>query len=79
MILASQSYEQCRAVFDEYTKVSQHDIEQAIKREMSGDLATGMLTIGKLQESICLRSYGGNSIVCTISIDYSFYLGDLEP
>ncbi|KAK3801946.1 hypothetical protein RRG08_064540 [Elysia crispata] len=45
MILASQSYEQCRAVFQEYTKVSQRDIEQSIKSEMSGDLATGMLTI----------------------------------
>uniref|UniRef100_A0A0B7AJ10 Annexin n=1 Tax=Arion vulgaris TaxID=1028688 RepID=A0A0B7AJ10_9EUPU len=48
MILASQSYEQCRAVFDEYTHISKHDIEQAIKNEMSGDLSTGMLTIVRM-------------------------------
>ncbi|GFO04273.1 Annexin [Plakobranchus ocellatus] len=48
MILASQSYEQCRAVFDEYIRVSHHDIEQAIKNEMSGDLCTGMLTIVRM-------------------------------
>ena len=47
MVLASQSYEQTRAVFDEYAKVSGKDIEAAIKSEMSGDLSTGMLTIGK--------------------------------
>ena len=47
MILASQSYEQLRAVFDAYGKVSGKDIEHAIKSEMSGDLSTGMLTIGK--------------------------------
>ncbi|GFR60537.1 annexin [Elysia marginata] len=48
MILASQSYEQCRAVFQEYSRVSQRDIEQAIKSEMSGDLATGLLTIVRM-------------------------------
>ena len=47
MVLASRSYEQLRAVFDAYSRVSGKDIEQAIKSEMSGDLATGMLTIGK--------------------------------
>ncbi|CAG5117720.1 unnamed protein product [Candidula unifasciata] len=48
MILASQSYEQLRAVFDEYGRVANHDIEQAIKSEMSGDLSTGMLTIVRM-------------------------------
>ncbi|KAI8794323.1 annexin-B12 [Biomphalaria glabrata] len=51
MILASQSYEQCRAVFDEYGRLSKHDIEQAIKNEMSGDLSTGMLTIVRMIRS----------------------------
>lgn len=51
MILASQSYEQCRAVFDEYGRISKHDIEQAIKNEMSGDLSTGMLTIVRMIRS----------------------------
>jgi hypothetical protein len=46
-VLASQSFEQLRAVFDEYEKVSRKTIEQAIKSEMSSDLERGMLTIGK--------------------------------
>ena len=47
MVLASQSYEQLRAVFDAYGKISGKDIEHAIKSEMSGDLSSGMLTIGE--------------------------------
>jgi hypothetical protein len=46
-ILASQSFPQLRAVFDEYKKISKHSIEDAIKSEMSGDLEKGMLTIVK--------------------------------
>ena len=46
-ILAVQSYEQLRVVFEEYQKVSKHTIEQAISSEMSGDLKDGMLAIGK--------------------------------
>lgn len=55
MILASQSYEQCRAVFAEYSQVSKHDIEQAIRNEMSGDVATGMLTLGR-NNFLCIFS-----------------------
>ncbi|XP_005101297.1 annexin-B12 isoform X2 [Aplysia californica] len=51
MILASQSYEQCRAVFDAYSQVSKHDIEQAIRNEMSGDVSSGMLTIIRMIRS----------------------------
>ena len=47
VILMSRSYAQLRATFAEYTKISKHDIEAAIKKEMSGDLKTGMLTVGK--------------------------------
>lgn len=46
MVLASQSHQQCKAVFEAYHKIAGHDIETAIKREMSGDLETGMVTIG---------------------------------
>ncbi|XP_064640662.1 annexin-B12-like isoform X2 [Lineus longissimus] len=46
-VLASQSFQQLRAVFDEYEKISRKTIEQAIKSEMSGDLERGMLTIVK--------------------------------
>ena len=52
MVLASQSYEQLRAVFDAYGKVSGKDIEHAIKSEMSGDLSSGMLTIGKAVQNV---------------------------
>ncbi|PVD38915.1 hypothetical protein C0Q70_01540 [Pomacea canaliculata] len=48
MVLASQSYEQLRAVFDAYSRIANKDIEQAIQSEMSGDLATGMLTIVRM-------------------------------
>jgi len=46
-ILASQSYEQLRCVFDEYRKISPQDIEQSIKNEMSGNLEIGMLAVGQ--------------------------------
>ena len=46
----SRSHAQLRATFVEYAKISKHDIEAAIKKEMSGDLKTGMLTVGKLME-----------------------------
>ena len=48
----SRSYAQLRATFAEYTKISKHDIETAIKKEMSGDLKTGMLTVGKFNREI---------------------------
>eukprot|EP00105_Crassostrea_gigas_P019633 XP_011438183.1 PREDICTED: annexin A7 [Crassostrea gigas] len=44
-LLASQSYEQLRAVFDAYQKISGKDIEQVIKSEMSGNLEIGMVAI----------------------------------
>ncbi|XP_052059323.1 annexin A4-like isoform X3 [Mytilus californianus] len=44
-IMASQSYEQLRAVFDAYHKMAGKDIEQSIKSEMSGNLEIGMLAI----------------------------------
>ena len=47
MILASQSYEQCRAVFDAYAQISKKDIEHAIRSEMSGDVSNGLATIGE--------------------------------
>ncbi|XP_041485259.1 annexin-B12-like isoform X2 [Lytechinus variegatus] len=44
-VLASRSYPQLRAMFDEYSKQVKYTMEQSIKREMSGDLEKGMLTI----------------------------------
>ncbi|XP_070543641.1 uncharacterized protein [Ptychodera flava] len=45
MILSSRGYAQLRATFEEYGKISKYDIEQSIKREMSGDLQQSMLAI----------------------------------
>lgn len=45
VILASRSYPQLRATFDEYEKISKKKMEEALKSEMSGDLLRGMLTI----------------------------------
>ncbi|EDV23675.1 uncharacterized protein TRIADDRAFT_57118 [Trichoplax adhaerens] len=47
VILSSRSFPQLRAVFDEYTKISQRDILNSIDREMSGDLKRGFKTIVK--------------------------------
>ena len=46
--MASQSYEQLRAVFDAYSRISGRNIEQVIKSEMSGNLEIGMLAISEL-------------------------------
>ncbi len=46
-IIALQSYEQLKLVFDEYAALTSHTIEQAINSEFSGDIQTGLLTIGK--------------------------------
>lgn len=44
-ILVSRSFSQLKATFDEYSKISKYDIEDSIKREMSGDLRDGMASI----------------------------------
>ncbi|KAJ7333589.1 hypothetical protein OS493_017131 [Desmophyllum pertusum] len=44
-ILVSRSFPQLKAIFQEYSKISKYDIEESIKREMSGDLRDGMISI----------------------------------
>lgn len=46
-ILAQQNFYQLRLVFDEYQKVTNHSIEQAINAEFSGDIRDGLLAIVK--------------------------------
>ncbi|KAK8759331.1 hypothetical protein V5799_003036 [Amblyomma americanum] len=46
-ILASQSYDQLRQVFREYVRFANHDIMEAIKKEMSGNFRQALLTIVK--------------------------------
>lgn len=46
-ILASRSLPQLKAVFDAYKHLYNRDIEQVIASEMSGDLLSGMLSVGK--------------------------------
>lgn len=38
---------QLQLVFQEYHKLTGHDIEQAVKSEFSGDIEDGLLTVGK--------------------------------
>lgn len=45
--MAQQNFLQLRLVFDEYQKVSNHSIEQAINNEFSGDIKDGLLAIVK--------------------------------
>uniref|UniRef100_A0A914XU62 Annexin n=1 Tax=Plectus sambesii TaxID=2011161 RepID=A0A914XU62_9BILA len=44
-ILVSRSQTQLRATFEEYYRLSGKSIEDAIKSEMSGDMASGLLTM----------------------------------
>jgi len=46
-VMCANSYEQLRAIFAEYQVISGHDIMDAIKNEMSGDLAVAILTMVK--------------------------------
>lgn len=46
MILASRSFPQLRATFQEYAKLANKDIDDTIQSEMSGDLKDSMLSIG---------------------------------
>ena len=47
-ILCAQSYEQLRQVFQEYKNIAHKSLEQSIKSEMSGDLESGMGSIGNI-------------------------------
>jgi len=51
VVLAQRSFEQLKLVFQEYSRISKKDIEQAIKSEMSGDIEDGMLAIVRCAES----------------------------
>lgn len=44
-IFASESFEHLKLVFDEYKKKAGHDIEHAIKNEMSGDVERAFLAL----------------------------------
>ena len=47
MIMSARSFPQLNKTFEEYSRLCKFSMEQSIKREMSGDLEKGMLTIGK--------------------------------
>ncbi len=47
-IFASESYAQLRLIFEEYYKLSGHDITQAIQSEMSGDVQMAFLAIAQV-------------------------------
>lgn len=51
-ILVTRSYQQLRQVFLEYEAKSGNDIEDAIKREFSGNAEKGFLAIGMTQKRL---------------------------
>lgn len=46
-ILATESFDQLRRIFDEYQKVSKQTMHQGIRYSMSGGIAKAMLAIGE--------------------------------
>lgn len=46
-VLITRSYQQLRATFSEYERLTGKDIEQSIKKEFSGSIEKGLLGIGK--------------------------------
>uniref|UniRef100_A0A4W5R443 Annexin n=1 Tax=Hucho hucho TaxID=62062 RepID=A0A4W5R443_9TELE len=61
-ILCSRSKPHLRAVFHEYQQMCGRDLEKSIDREMSGDLESGMVAVGK-RKPFVLRS----SLTCVCS------------
>ena len=45
MVLCQRSFAQLRLIFDEYYRITGHDIEDAIKNEFSGNSKEGLLAI----------------------------------
>lgn len=56
-ILVSRSFPQLRATFEEYKKISKKDIEDVIASEFSGDILSGLKTIGKKITSYIICDY----------------------
>ncbi|CAM6000618.1 unnamed protein product [Sphagnum balticum] len=50
-ILCSQNPAQLRLVFTEYHKLTGHDIEQAIRKEFSGDIEDGLMVVVKAMKN----------------------------
>jgi annexin A7/11 len=46
-IMARESFDQLRLIFEKYKKVSGRTINQALEAELSGDLLEAMLAIGE--------------------------------
>lgn len=46
-VLITRSYQQLRATFAEYERLSGKDIESSIKKEFSGSIEKGLLGIGR--------------------------------
>lgn len=53
-IFASESFAQLRLIFDEYYKLTGHDIDKAIKKEMSGDVERAFLAIAQIARNPAL-------------------------
>lgn len=45
MVLCQRNYNQLQLIFNEYQRITGHDIEKAIKNEFSGDSEAGLLAI----------------------------------
>ncbi|RNA43808.1 annexin B9-like isoform X1 [Brachionus plicatilis] len=50
-IFASESYAQLRIIFEEYYKLTGHDIEKVLRKEMSGDVERAFLAIAQIAKN----------------------------
>lgn len=53
-VLCQRSYGHLQAVMIEYQRITGHSLEKAIKKEFSGDIEEGLLTICKYNRVCCL-------------------------
>ena len=47
-IFCTNNFAQLRAILSEYEKVAHRSAQETFQREMSGDVLSGMLTLGRL-------------------------------
>lgn len=56
-IMCAENFAQLQAVFAEYKKLAGHDMEEAIKKEFSGDVQDGLSAVGMNSKPVLETSF----------------------